>query len=202
MFERYTERARRALFFARYCANSVSSESIEPEHLLVGLLRESTHGLLGRIFANRQLPLDDHIRELVGAHVEPTFRHGVLEIPVSGASKRVLSHAADESMLLHHDEIGDVHLLLGVFNEESSRAAAFLTKMGLSLPSVRRDLVEMIAEQAKVTVTAIHPEPSTDHQPSGWVRVARTTSGHDTVRQVLTTPHRLSAVAVAVEGLF
>ena len=36
MFERYTERARRVLFFARYEASQLGSISIETEHLLLG----------------------------------------------------------------------------------------------------------------------------------------------------------------------
>ena len=41
MFERYTEKARRIIFFARYEAAQVGASNIEPEHLLLGLLRES-----------------------------------------------------------------------------------------------------------------------------------------------------------------
>jgi ATP-dependent Clp protease ATP-binding subunit ClpC len=40
MFERYTERARRVIFFARYEASQLGSNSIETEHLLLGLIRE------------------------------------------------------------------------------------------------------------------------------------------------------------------
>jgi len=40
MFERYTERARRVVFFARYEASNYGSRYIETEHLLLGLLRE------------------------------------------------------------------------------------------------------------------------------------------------------------------
>jgi ATP-dependent Clp protease ATP-binding subunit ClpC len=40
MFERYTDKARRTVFFARYEASTFASRMIEPEHLLVGLLRE------------------------------------------------------------------------------------------------------------------------------------------------------------------
>jgi ATP-dependent Clp protease ATP-binding subunit ClpC len=40
MFERYTERARRVLFFARYECSSFGSTEIEPDHLLLGLMRE------------------------------------------------------------------------------------------------------------------------------------------------------------------
>ncbi|MBZ5597034.1 MAG: hypothetical protein LAN83_01820 [Acidobacteriia bacterium] len=39
MFERYTEKARRVIFFARYEASEYGSPFIETEHLLLGLLR-------------------------------------------------------------------------------------------------------------------------------------------------------------------
>ncbi len=41
MFERYTEKARRAIFFARYEASQFGSPFIETEHVLLGLLREN-----------------------------------------------------------------------------------------------------------------------------------------------------------------
>lgn len=40
MFERYTEKARRAIFFSRYESSQYGSPYIETEHLLLGLLRE------------------------------------------------------------------------------------------------------------------------------------------------------------------
>ena len=50
MFERYTERARRVIFFARYEASQLGSNSIETEHLLLGLIREGK-GLTSRLFS-------------------------------------------------------------------------------------------------------------------------------------------------------
>ena len=41
MFERYTEPARRVIFFARYEASQCAAPAIEPEHVLMGLLREN-----------------------------------------------------------------------------------------------------------------------------------------------------------------
>ena len=48
MFERYTERARRVIFFARYEASQLGSRTIETEHLLLGLIREN-NGLTGKL---------------------------------------------------------------------------------------------------------------------------------------------------------
>ena len=40
MFERFTERAQRVLFFSRYEASQLGSTDIDTEHLLLGLIRE------------------------------------------------------------------------------------------------------------------------------------------------------------------
>jgi ATP-dependent Clp protease ATP-binding subunit ClpC len=40
MFERYTEGARRVIFFARFEASQYGGPTIDPEHMLLGLLRE------------------------------------------------------------------------------------------------------------------------------------------------------------------
>ena len=63
MFERYTERARRVLFFARYEASQIGSISIETEHLLLGLIREGK-GLTSRIFARSHLYLENIRKEI------------------------------------------------------------------------------------------------------------------------------------------
>ena len=57
MFERYTERGRRVLFFARYEATLLGSTSIETEHLLLGLICVGK-GLTSRIFARSHLTLE------------------------------------------------------------------------------------------------------------------------------------------------
>jgi ATP-dependent Clp protease ATP-binding subunit ClpA len=54
MFERYTDRARRVIFFARYDASALASSSIDTEHLLLGLLREGA-GIVGKIFKRNKL---------------------------------------------------------------------------------------------------------------------------------------------------
>ena len=81
MFERYTERARRVLFFARYEASQLGSISIETEHLLLGLIREGK-GLTSRIFARSHLSLENIRKEIEGRTV---FREKVstsVELPV------------------------------------------------------------------------------------------------------------------------
>src|SRR6266576_6633438 len=139
MFERYTERARRVLFFARYEASQLGSISIETEHLLLGLIREGK-GLTSRIFARSHLSLENIRKEIEGRTV---FREKVstsVEIPFSAETKRVLQFAAEEADRLLHNYIGTEHLLLAVLREEKSFAASILTSRRITLDSVRRQI--------------------------------------------------------------
>src|SRR6187401_2096192 len=146
MFERYTERARRVLFFARYEATQLGSTSIETEHLLLGLIREGK-GLTSRIFARSHLSLDSIRKEIEGRTV---FREKVatsVAIPFSADTKRVLQFAAGEADRLLHTYIGTEHLLLGILREERSVAASILYEKGMRLASVREDIVQLLNEK-------------------------------------------------------
>ncbi len=155
MFERYTERARRVLFFARYEASQLGSISIETEHLLLGLIREGK-GLTSRIFARSHLSLENIRKEIEGRTV---FREKVstsVEIPFSAETKRVLQFAAEEADRLLHNYIGTEHLLLGILREERSVAASILMEKGMRLNTVREDIVQLLNE--KTTLTRVGKE--------------------------------------------
>ena len=150
MFERYTERARRVLFFARYEASQLGSISIETEHLLLGLIREGK-GLTSRIFARSHLSLENIRKEIEGRTV---FREKVstsVEIPFSAETKRVLQYAAEEADRLLHNYIGTEHLLLGILREERSVAATILMEKGMRLHQVREDIVQLLNEKTSLT---------------------------------------------------
>ena len=156
MFERYTERARRVLFFARYEASQLGSISIETEHLLLGLIREGK-GLTSRIFARSHLSLENIRKEIEGRTV---FREKVstsVEIPFSAETKRVLQFAAEEADRLLHNYIGTEHLLLGILREERSVAASILMEKGMRLNTVREDIVQLLNE--KTTLTRVKETP-------------------------------------------
>ena len=156
MFERYTERARRVLFFARYEASQLGSISIETEHLLLGLIREGK-GLTSRIFQRSHLSLDSIRKDIEGRTV---FREKVstsVEIPFSGETKRVLQYAAEEADRLLHNYIGTEHLLLGLLREERSVAASILMEKGMRLHAVREDIVQLLNE--KTTLTRVKETP-------------------------------------------
>jgi len=150
MFERYTERARRVLFFARYEASQLGSVSIETEHLLLGLIREGK-GLTSRIFARSHLSLDGIRKDIEGRTVYREKVSTSVEIPFSAETKRVLQYAAEEADRLLHNYIGTEHLLLGLLREERSVAASILVEKGMRLHSVREDIVQLLNEKTSLT---------------------------------------------------
>ena len=136
MFERYTEKARRVLFFSRYEASQLGSVSIETEHVLLGLIREG-EGLTSRIFARAHLSLENLRTEVEGRAVFVEKVATSVGIPFSPETKRVLDAAAEEADRLQHNCIGAEHLLLGLLNEERSVAGSLLIEKGLRLDTVR-----------------------------------------------------------------
>src|SRR5918994_722189 len=98
MFERYTERARRVLFFARYEASQLGSISIETEHLLLGLIREGK-GLTSRIFARSHLSLESVREDIVALLNEKTTLTRVKETPLLAEFSRDLTEAAMKNQL-------------------------------------------------------------------------------------------------------
>ncbi|MGD1092965.1 MAG: Clp protease N-terminal domain-containing protein [Bryobacteraceae bacterium] len=140
MFERYTEAARRSIFFARYEASKFGSRLIEPEHLLLGLLRED-RTLAGRLSF-------DEIRAAI-ARTFPAARSVCtsVDLPLSESGKRVLTAAAEEATELSHRHIGTEHLLLGLLREENTLAWILLRQNGLDANLFRQEITERAREQ-------------------------------------------------------
>jgi hypothetical protein len=124
MFERYTEKSHRAIFFARYEASQYGSRRIEAEHLLLGVLREE------RYFAGRLFPAPGEI-ETLRKEIEAQLTRGPqistsVEVPLSQESKRILDLAAESAKRLGHRYVECVHLILGMLRVDGCAAARLL----------------------------------------------------------------------------
>ena len=135
MFERYTEKARRTIFFARYEASRFGSSFIETEHFLLGLMREDK--ALTNRFLRSQTAVES-IRNQVEGHTTPGQKVPTsVDLPLSHECKRVLAYGAEETERLNHKHIGPEHLLLGLLRETKCFAAQLLGEQGITLDSVR-----------------------------------------------------------------
>jgi ketosteroid isomerase-like protein len=138
MFERYTEKARRVIFFARYEASTFGSPHIKTEHLLLGLLREDKE--LANRFLGSHAAIES-IRKQIEAHT--TVRDMVstsVDLPLTQDSMHVLAYGVEEAERLGDEHISTAHLLLGLMRNENTFAAQVLRERGLQLTAVREEL--------------------------------------------------------------
>lgn len=130
MFERYTEKARRSIFFARWEASQFGSPYIEPEHLLLGLIRHVPY-------------LNKENNKEIRAEIERDLPRGEktstsVDLPLSSPAKRSLEFAAEESERANHPNIDVQHLLLGL-TRESNSVASLLQKHGIDRERILRE---------------------------------------------------------------
>lgn len=159
MFERFTERARRAIFFARYEASEFGSTAIEPEHLLLGLMRQSK-GLSERLFAGANLSYAD---ALAAIRAEVPVREKTstsVEIPFTEPVKRILFRTREEADRLLHNSIGTEHLLIAIAGEPGTIAASILAAHGLHADLIREEVISLLK--------ATPPGDESDVAPTGW----------------------------------
>lgn len=134
MFERYTEKARRVIFFARYEASQLGSWEITTEHVLLALLREVGPWM--------KLVIPELTPEWERHEIEKDAKPGgppltSFDMPISQTARRVLVHAEEEAERLGHKYIGCEHLLLGLGWEEESLAGRMLRQQGFDITKVR-----------------------------------------------------------------
>jgi hypothetical protein len=127
MFERYTDKARGALFLARYEASILGSSLIEAEHLLLSLLKEDKI-LLGVLREDVAEAIRIEIGQITprGDQRDPT-----IDLPLSVESKRALAYSAEEAVRLGHEFIDCPHLTLGLLRVDGCIAAILLREHGI-----------------------------------------------------------------------
>src|SRR5207253_9076653 len=105
MFEKYNEKARRALFFARYEASKLGSKVIESEHLLLGMLREG-EDIIKEIFARFNVKPGEVRREIEGDRIFVERISSTAELPLSEEAKKILAYASHEAEAMMYPNVG------------------------------------------------------------------------------------------------
>jgi ATP-dependent Clp protease ATP-binding subunit ClpC len=205
MFERYTEKARRVIFFARYEASQFGSPFIETEHMLLGLMRED------KALTNRFLRSHDSVESIRRqTEANTTIREKTstsVDLPLSNECKRVLAYAAEEAEGLGHKHIGTEHLLLGLLREQNSFAGVLLKERGIELRTVREEL----ARNPSATLTGgATGEPAfsgsfTDLTEAAAMGESASVKGRDreidALIEVLAASNRSNAVLIGEHGV-
>src|SRR5208283_980318 len=161
MFERFTEKARRVIFFARFEASQYGSPYIETEHFLLGLLRED-HQVAKLLPEMKTIGL---IRQEVENHIERRERISTsVEVPLSAECKRILNFAAEEAERLGDQHVGTEHLLLGIFRESQCFAATILHADQIGLTKLREKLQGLRSRSGVAPTSVRVPDPQKAQQ--------------------------------------
>ncbi|GEM_PF-2166105 len=183
MWQRFTERARRIVFFAQEEAGKLGDNDVSTEHLLLGLVRENNcvaARVLERIGVSR-----DQIRDEVERQVERNDEGRLGEdMQLTPLAKRVIDLAFDEARMLNNNYIGTEHLLLGLVREgeglvgrregegvPSPRegegvAGRVLLELGVNLDRARRE-VKALQGTHWGREDATEPRTGSGHQSQG-----------------------------------
>jgi len=146
MYGRFTERAQKALYFAREEAKDASYPYVGTEHLLLGLIREG-EGVAAKVLA--AIGLDaDKVRSAVAQIVEAGKGPVMDEPALTPRTKRVLELSVDEARRMGHNYIGTEHLLLGLVREGEGVAAHILNAYGADYRKVRAMVDNLMGGQA------------------------------------------------------
>ncbi len=142
MFERFTERLKVLLDFARKEAIRFGHNRIEPEHILLAMI-EDAQGVGFTIL--HQMGIEFHKMK---HEMESSMKIGVPvyvgELPLSIQSKKVLELAIKEAQFYTHNYVGTEHVLLGIIAAEETLPSKILRNNGITLKNAREVFEDFI----------------------------------------------------------
>jgi ATP-dependent Clp protease ATP-binding subunit ClpC len=146
MQERFTDRARKVMNYAKEEALRFNHEYIGTEHILLGLVKEGS-GVAAQVLHN----LDIDIKK-IRLEVEKMVQSGpdlksIGQLPLTPRAKKVLDLATEEAKSLGHNYIGTEHILLGLLREQEGVAARVLMNLGLKLEDVREEVLTLLGAE-------------------------------------------------------
>ena len=145
MFERFTDRARKAMALANMEAQRLNHEYLGTEHILLGIVREGS-GVAANVLRNLGVDLRQ-----VRLEVERVcaISADVLEIekrPQTPRAKMVIEEAIKAARELGHNYVGTEHVLLGLIREGDGVAAHVLVSMGVTLERAREAVLGLLGD--------------------------------------------------------
>ena len=144
MWQRFTERARKAVFYAQEEAGKWGANFVGPEHLLLGLIREDDN-LAGRILDQLGVK-PESVRKAVQARLRPGDGGMGKDMALTPAAKQVVDGVFNEAKRLGDNYIGTEHLLLGMLREDFGIATEVLVELGVTPEGVCERLQQIRAE--------------------------------------------------------
>lgn len=143
MWEQFTDRTSRALFFAYAEAARLGAERVGAEHLLLGLARDRDSvaaRVLGRLGLSGARVRQEMMKRIAARQEMPAG-----ELALDASVNEIIHLALEEGRTLGYEDIGPEHLLLGILRHGSSEAAQLFADLGVDLERARREVVYFVS---------------------------------------------------------
>ncbi|MGQ9466429.1 MAG: ATP-dependent chaperone ClpB [Anaerolineae bacterium] len=151
---RYTEKAQEAIFAAQRLTGEYNHGQIEPEHLLLALVRQ-TDGVVPQVLAKMNIPPETVARATERALQEKPKVYGPTQVGLSRELSRALEEAEKVAARMRDEFISTEHLLLALLGPHGAGAARLLAAHGVTEDAVLRALTAIRGSQR---VTSQNPE--------------------------------------------
>jgi len=145
MFERFNEKAIKAVMMAQEESRRLGHNYVGTEMLLVGVVAESS-GVAAKVLKKLGVGLKETrktVEEMVGRGSGMVS----VEIPFTPAAKRVLSDGVEESRRLNSNAIDTAHILLALMKEEGGNAVKILEKLKVDPTKVPEEIQKELEEK-------------------------------------------------------
>ncbi|MFQ3586047.1 MAG: ATP-dependent Clp protease ATP-binding subunit [Fimbriimonadaceae bacterium] len=164
MWQRFTERARKVVFYAQEEAQKFGEGYVSTEHLLLGLVREPD-SVAARVLEKLGVSLS-RIRAEVEKQLPRGDARPTQDMTLTPRAKRVIDLAYDEARNLNNNYIGTEHLLLGLIREGDGLAGRVLAKLGVELERARREVMALQDSESQTKPGSPSSQRSTSHASS------------------------------------
>lgn len=143
MFTRFTERARKVIMMSRNEAGRLRSQSLDCEHLFLGLLKEGS-GVAMASLQELRIPPATFRHELESRLERGKAAPNIGDIPFTPAAKKALEYAVEYARHFNHNYIGTEHLLLGIFRERYNHASRLLREYGVTEERLKYQILALL----------------------------------------------------------
>ena len=150
MRDKYTQKAKNALDIAKRTAKQLKHGYIGTEHILVGLLKEST-GVAAQVLYNSNIE-EDSLLDLIEQLIAPSADNTVT-LEKEGYTPRaikVLENSEKEAKRFKSDKVGTEHILISIVKETDSVAARLLTTLGANMQKIYVEILVAMGEDGSL----------------------------------------------------
>src|ERR1700722_10514710 len=203
MFERFTERARKALALANQEAQRFNHEYIGTEHILLSLVKEGS-GVGVNVLKSLGVDLGRACIEVEKAVNSRLDIISMGKLPQTPRAKKVIEYSIEAARSLRHRYVGTEHLLLGLVREEEGIAGVVLRSLGLKLEDLRQEVVDIVGagadQEESIVKSNIQPKVMANDKPIRVGIVGVSGYGGGEVLRICATHPAFAVTYVAGEG--